>query len=942
MPLECAAVCYNMADISYMQKEDLEDSDKAMKAEGGGGGGGVGGGGGGREVWNGSGDEAEKNGGQIEHIYQLAKLRHHANSDTSFSRQMVGRILVESFRSAANTETKLPIEEYMKCVHKISDDSETAIRLDLVDQLPYAAMIVREAPHLFGDVLHNGILSIIKKYLLDVDSQVRQSAQEALLVLIKHGMLETKIIETEICPIVEELSRMTVEYLNSGISLMSKMALLIGKELTEKVFLDRYIALCEDNIFHVRRMCVVHFGEMCTAVRKKALLQKLFPIFVQLCLDRVWGVRKACVDVMMPVSCCVSFPYRRILLADILATHLNDDSKWVRTSAFQILGPFISTFAKQFTDVTYNQDGELVFTSQQDENFNADKNNSGTERDLTSSIRYSYEGMFPTKCAIRNQTFDSEDYDIRDVLDINCLMEVYEQTQKSSMFNYPIKAHKMKTQKNQMTENKKSEEADETDKFNTFLYYYIPPEIPLDDPLVLAAQKSSEKTKAANNTNNNNNTNVGNKTDCNTDATNSSTIATKKVDSTDKCNSSSSSNNSNVGNRTNKKEESEEKDDENDNNRSPMWTDDSTETIDLSNLSLDRSNCNASMLRRKYTSKKNQNILPQDIVPQDLVDYFVSMAEPELCEEGEIPYHCAFSFPAVAFTLGKANWPYLKKAYQSLAGAKQWKVRRTLASSIHEIAIILGEEITASDLVPIYDGFIKDLDEVRIGVLKHLATFLKILKPTYRWHYLPRLHNFLVTDNEWNWRFRKEFATQLLEVVTLFNANDVAKHIAPLSLKLLVDKVAAVRQIALTLVTRIVCHLSTDEPLAVALIQELRETLAMNADKWVLRQTYALLCAQLIVGRAISGEKFVKEMLPGLVNLSWDKVPNVRLAVARTLSQNVITMGNWLGCDHAENVERRLKQMRSDIDRDVRFLAEIEEHHLVPDVQMEQARNIVF
>lgn len=131
---------------------------------------------------------------------------------------MVGRILVESFRSAANTETKLPIEEYMTCVHKISDDPEIPIRLDLMDQLPYAAMIVKEAPHLFGDVLHNGILSIIKKYLLDVDSQVRQSAQEALLVLIKHGMLETKIIETEICPIVEELSRMTVEYLNSGIS----------------------------------------------------------------------------------------------------------------------------------------------------------------------------------------------------------------------------------------------------------------------------------------------------------------------------------------------------------------------------------------------------------------------------------------------------------------------------------------------------------------------------------------------------------------------------------------------------------------------------------------------------------------------------------------------------------------------------------------------------
>jgi serine/threonine-protein phosphatase 4 regulatory subunit 1 len=56
----------------------------------------------------------------------------------------------------------------------------------------------------------------------------------------------------------------------------------------------------------------------------------------------------------------------------------------------------------------------------------------------------------------------------------------------------------------------------------------------------------------------------------------------------------------------------------------------------------------------------------------------------------------------------------------------QWKVRRTLAFSIHHLAAILGEDLTVSDLVPIFDEFLKDLDEVRIGVLKHLANFLKV------------------------------------------------------------------------------------------------------------------------------------------------------------------------------------------------------------------------
>lgn len=64
--------------------------------------------------------------------------------------------------------------------------------------------------------------------------------------------------------------------------------------------------------------------------------------------------------------------------------------------------------------------------------------------------------------------------------------------------------------------------------------------------------------------------------------------------------------------------------------------------------------------------------------------------------------------------------------FKNLIVPKQWKVRRTLSSSIHEMAVILGEELTMSDLLPIFDDFFKDLDEVRIGILKHLTDFLRV------------------------------------------------------------------------------------------------------------------------------------------------------------------------------------------------------------------------
>ena len=57
--------------------------------------------------------------------------------------------------------------------------------------------------------------------------------------------------------------------------------------------------------------------------------------------------------------------------------------------------------------------------------------------------------------------------------------------------------------------------------------------------------------------------------------------------------------------------------------------------------------------------------------------------------------------------MGRNNWPLLKETYEALANDMQWKVRRTLASSIHELGVILGEEVAASDLVPIFNGFIK-------------------------------------------------------------------------------------------------------------------------------------------------------------------------------------------------------------------------------------------
>ena len=57
----------------------------------------------------------------------------------------------------------------------------------------------------------------------------------------------------------------------------------------------------------------------------------------------------------------------------------------------------------------------------------------------------------------------------------------------------------------------------------------------------------------------------------------------------------------------------------------------------------------------------------------------------------------------------------------------QWKIRRVLAYSLHELAHILGSQTTVTDLFPIFEEYCtKDVDDVKIGVLSHLAEFFEV------------------------------------------------------------------------------------------------------------------------------------------------------------------------------------------------------------------------
>lgn len=160
----------------------------------------------------------------------------------------------------------------------------------------------------------------------------------------------------------------------------------------------------------------------------------------------------------------------------------------------------------------------------------------------------------------------------------------------------------------------------------------------------------------------------------------------------------------------------------------------------------------------------------------------------------------AFAFPAVALTLGRARWAgELRPLWTALTRDVQRVVRRPLACALHELARILGPELTDSDLLPVFDLYLQDNSEaVRQGVMRHAAAFLAVLPPPTREAYLPVLAEMRDGCAPRAWRARRALAGQVGALGSLFSPLATFSIVTPWALGLLLDPVADVRHAAAT------------------------------------------------------------------------------------------------------------------------------------------------
>ncbi|OWK59087.1 Serine/threonine-protein phosphatase 4 regulatory subunit 1 [Lonchura striata] len=899
-----------------------------------------------------------------DNLTPLARLEKYAFSDNVFNRQIIARGLLDVFRDFSNNE-----EDFltvMEIVVRLSEDAEPTVRTELMEQIPPIAIFLQESRPKFPTAFFEYLMPIVVRYLTDVNNQVRKAGQEALLILLEQDLVAQSDIENKVCPILLDLSAPDSddEYKVEAVNIICKMASMLSRTTVEHMLLPRFCELCSDGkLFQVRKICAANFGDICNAVGQEATERLLIPKFFELCSDSVWGMRKACAECFMAVSYTTSPEVRRSKLSPLFISLISDTCRWVRQAAFQSLGPFISTFANPSSAGLYiREDGTLsIRPPAQDVNFNScqPSNNITVMSSSANAALPSSEQPMEIKpessteeASAKVRTKLSEDLNKNSWQESSdCCASPGEDVSGLCQGDKTAAGASGGT-KDSGFPGLSSGLPSAGDVFSTFLYWRSPlPDISQDlELLQFKAEKHNEACSVP----------------CNNCVASSeikkvleslqehiddpdvqaqvqvlsAALRAAQFDSVGDC-------------------EAKKMEESGDNLQNKMILDETTvsgaacnqvqgdtlsspasqdDISDQSSTSVLKST--GSEEQHRGTSvflRKEQENNPsleddksklQDIIPQPLLDQYLSMTDPARAQtvDTEIAKHCAYSLPGVALTLGRQNWHCLKDTYETLASDVQWKVRRTLAFSIHELAVILGDQLTAADLVPIFNGFLKDLDEVRIGVLKHLYDFLKLLHADKRREYLYQLQEFVVTDNSRNWRFRYELAEQLILILELYNPNDVFDYLRHIALTLCSDKVSEVRWISFKLVVAILqkFYANSANGLGLNFINELVVRFR-HCSKWVGRQAFAFICQAVVEEECMPVDQFVEHLLPSLLSLASDPVPNVRVLLAKALRQTLLEKAYFksVGNPHLEAAEETILALQSDRDQDVSFFATI-------------------
>lgn len=138
------------------------------------------------------------------------------------------------------------------------------------------------------------------------------------------------------------------------------------------------------------------------------------------------------------------------------------------------------------------------------------------------------------------------------------------------------------------------------------------------------------------------------------------------------------------------------------------------------------------------------------------------------------------------------NWRLLQPYYSTLCQDKADKVRQSLASSMHEIAKIIGPAQSDKFLLEPFSWYLRDFAHIQAAILENLSTLIRGFGLETSKQALGMVGDVWPAIS--NWRRRQAVAKDLANLGAHFVVAGAAEDVLSVLAKAFKDPVAAVRE----------------------------------------------------------------------------------------------------------------------------------------------------
>ena len=322
----------------------------------------------------------------------------------------------------------------------------------------------------------------------------------------------------------------------------------------------------------------------------------------------------------------------------------------------------------------------------------------------------------------------------------------------------------------------------------------------------------------------------------------------------------------------------------------------------------------------------------------ELLDFYVDTIQ-RLSSKGKrddkiIIQKCAYNFPAVLVFFGKNYWGKLKTCFNLMANEKDEKIKLPLASSLGEISSIIGSELTESDLLEFVDKFFKNSpnnSELKIRILKVLPEIIKNIPSNRKNAYLEFI-KYMIGNKDDKWRKRVKYSKIIGKFNGTYSDNIIYKRVFPIAINFCFDDISQVRTNSAKHNSRLILQLLSSKTEFKNKTLIIIKSFAQSIN-YKYRQLFVYMCRHLF-----ENEEVFKECISELLlDLAYDKVPNVKIILAKFISE-LVNKEKYTHLKKNETVRKIVRVLKNDKNREVvNYIGKIKD---VEDIEVELEKNV--